>query len=158
MKNYPKNFGSPKNLLVKTKQSFLLAKKHISFHIWVKLNAFNIKLKSIISEVIQRLCATFGANWNIGGAIFAYNVHILNNTFANLISICSLNRAGFSDIGHTHFCCTFRSLKRHICKTYFFELLLWNLFNLHETCHVHSSAKVIKRILLGQKICNLLTN
>ena len=68
-KSYQKNFGTPKNLLVITKQSFLLAKKHILFHISVKLNAFNIKLKSIIPEVIQRLCAKFGANWNIGGAI-----------------------------------------------------------------------------------------
>ena len=47
----------------------MLAKKHIFFHISVKLNAFNIKLKSIIPEVIQKLCAKFGANWNIGGAI-----------------------------------------------------------------------------------------
>ena len=69
MKFYQKNVGTPKNLLVITKQSFLLAKKHILFHISVKLNAFNIKLESIIPEVIQRLCAKFGANWNIGGAI-----------------------------------------------------------------------------------------
>ena len=69
VKSYQKNFGTPKNLLVITKQSFLLAKKHILFHISVKRNAFNIKLKSIISEVIQRLCAKFGANSNIGGAM-----------------------------------------------------------------------------------------
>ena len=51
------------------KQSFFLAKKHILFRLSVKLNAFNMKLKSIIPEVIQRLCAKFGANWNIGGTI-----------------------------------------------------------------------------------------
>ena len=68
-KSYQKNFGTPKNLLVITKQSFLLVKKHIWFHVLVKLNAYNIKLKSIIPEVIQRLCANFGANRNIGGTI-----------------------------------------------------------------------------------------
>ena len=67
MKSCQKNFGTPKNLLDITK-SFLLTKKHILFHILVKLNAFNIKLKSIIPEGIQRLCAKFGANWDIGGA------------------------------------------------------------------------------------------
>ena len=69
MKSYQRNFGTPKNPLVITKQSFLLAKKHILFHISVKLNAFKTKLKSIIPEIIQKLCAKFFANWNIGGAI-----------------------------------------------------------------------------------------
>ena len=49
-------------------KSFLLAKKHI-FHISIKLNAFNIKLRSVVPEVIQRLSAKFGANWPIGGNI-----------------------------------------------------------------------------------------
>ena len=68
----------------------------------------------------------YSSRWcyNRYNCVFACNFHILNNTFANLISICSLNIAGFSDIGHAHFCCTFRSLNRHICKTYFFKLLL----------------------------------
>ena len=63
-------------------------------------------------------------SYNRCNLVFACNVHILNNTFANFISICSLNRARFSDIGHTHFCCTFHSLNRHICETFFFKLLL----------------------------------
>ena len=82
MKSCQKNFGTPKNLLVITKQSFLLAKKHILFHISVKLNAFNIKLKSIVPEVIQRLCAKFGANWPIGGTITDVNAFLpLTSTF-----------------------------------------------------------------------------
>ena len=68
--------------------------------------------------------------------VFACNFHILNNTFAKLISICSLDRAGFSDIRHAHFCCTLRSLKWQICKNYFFELLLGILSDPHETCYV----------------------
>ena len=71
------NFGTPKHLLVITKQSFLLAKKkHILFHILVKVNAFKIKLRSIVPEVIQRLCAKFGANWPIGGTITDINVFL----------------------------------------------------------------------------------
>ena len=50
-------------------QFFLLAKKHISSHIFVKVQAIDVKLKSLGSEVNQRLCAQFGANWPIGGAI-----------------------------------------------------------------------------------------
>ena len=73
MKNCRKNFGTPKNLLVITKQSVWLAKKHILFHISVELKAFNIKLESIVPEVIQRLCAKFGANWPIGGTITDVN-------------------------------------------------------------------------------------
>ena len=96
MKSCQKNFGTPKNLLVITKQSFLLAKKHILFHISVKLNAFNFKLKSVVLEIIQRLSAKFGANWPIGGTITDVNVflpltffafHILKNTFINIIFI-----------------------------------------------------------------------
>ena len=84
----------------------------------------------------------YSIKWRYNGCnrVFACNFHILNNTFTNLISICSLNRAGFSDIGHAHFCCTFHLLNRHICKTYFFELLLGILIHVHETWHVHSSA------------------
>ena len=53
-----------------------------SFHISVKLNAFNIKLKSIVPEVIQRLCAKFGANWPIGGTIMDVNAFLpLTSTF-----------------------------------------------------------------------------
>lgn len=69
MKSYQKNFGTPKNALVTTKQSFLLAKKHTLFHISLKVDAFNIKLKSLVPEVIQSLCAKFIANRSIGGAI-----------------------------------------------------------------------------------------
>ena len=72
MKSCQKDFGTPKNLLVITKQSFLLAKKHILFHILVKLNVFNIKLKSIVPEVIQRLCA----NWPIGDTIMDVNAFL----------------------------------------------------------------------------------
>ena len=80
MKSCQTNFGTPKNLL--TKQSFLLAKKHILFCISVKLNAFNIKLKSVVPEVIQRLCAKFGANWPIGGTITDVNAFLpLTSTF-----------------------------------------------------------------------------
>ena len=84
----------------------------------------------------------YSTRWRYNGCnrVFACNFHILNNTFTNLISICSLNRAGFSDIEHAHFCCTFRSLNCHICKTYFFKLLLGILSDLHETWHVHSLA------------------
>ena len=60
--NCQKNFGTPKNLLVITKLSFVLAQKHVLFHILVKLNAFRIKLKSVVPEVIQRLCAKFSLN------------------------------------------------------------------------------------------------
>ena len=48
---------------------FLLAKKHILLRIFVKVKAINIKLWSLVSEVSQRLCANFGANGSIGGAI-----------------------------------------------------------------------------------------
>ena len=81
MKSCQKNFGTPKNLLVITKQSFLLTKKHVLFHISVELNAFNIKLKSIVPEVIQRLCTKF-ANWPIGGTIMDVNSFLpLTSTF-----------------------------------------------------------------------------
>ena len=82
----------------------------------------------------------YSTRWRYNGCHsgFACNFHILNNTFANLISICSLNRAGFSDIGHAHFCCTFHSLNRHICKTYFLELLLQFKHHLPETLHIQS--------------------
>ena len=117
MKSCQKNFGTPKNLLVITKQSFLLAKKHTLFHILVRLNAFNIKLKSI--DIIQRLCAKFGANWPIGGTItdvntfFAFNFHILKNTFVNIIFMYFPNRARFSDIGPAHFGYPFSLLSYH---------------------------------------------
>ena len=136
------NFGTPKNLLVITKQSFLLAKKHILFHISVKLNAFNIKLKSIVPEVIQRLCAKFGANWPIGGTItdvntfFAFNFHILKNTFVNIIFMYFPNRARFSDIGPTHFCCTFPFLSHHTLiniNGFFLVTLIFCCNNRNET-------------------------
>ena len=78
--------------------------------------------------------------WRYNGSnhVFACNFHILNNAFANLISICSLNRAGFSDTEHTHLCCTFHLLNRHICKTYFFELLLQFKHHLPENLHTES--------------------
>ena len=65
----------------------------------------------------------YTTRWCYNGCncVFACNLHILKNTFANLISICSLNNVGFSDIGHAHFCCTFHSLNCHICKTYFLQ-------------------------------------
>ena len=72
------------------------------------------------------------------------------NIFANLISICSLNRAGFSDIGHAHFCCTFRSLNRHICKTYFFKLLLQFRHHLPESPDV-SDEKLSKQFWHSKK-------
>ena len=82
MKSCQKNFGTPKNLLVITKQSFLLAKKHTLFHISIKLNALNIKLKSIVPEVIQRLFAKSGANWPIGVTITDVNAFLpLTSTF-----------------------------------------------------------------------------
>ena len=73
MKSCQKDFGTPKNLLIITKQSFLLAKKHILLHISANLNAFNIKLKSVVPGVISRLCSKFGANWPIGGTITDVN-------------------------------------------------------------------------------------
>ncbi|MDF4265007.1 hypothetical protein P3454_26410, partial [Vibrio parahaemolyticus] len=45
------------------------AKKHIPLHILVKVKPINIKLDSLVSEVDQRLCAKFGENRPIGGAI-----------------------------------------------------------------------------------------
>ena len=62
VRSYQKNFGTPKNALHIAKQSFLLANKNTLFHILVKVNAFNFKLKSLVQEVIQRLCAKYGAN------------------------------------------------------------------------------------------------
>ncbi len=38
-------------------------------HILVKVKAINLKLESLVSEVNQRLCAKFGANWPLAGAI-----------------------------------------------------------------------------------------
>ena len=76
--------------------------------------------------------------YNECNRVFACNFHILNNTFAKLISIFSLNRAGFSDIEHAHFCCTFHLLKHHICKNYFFKLLLQFKHHLPETLQIES--------------------
>ena len=85
-------------------------------------------------------CTLYSTRWCYNGCnrVFACNFHILNNTIANLISICSLNRPGFSDIGHAHFCCKFHSLNRHICKTYFFKLLLQFKCHLPKTLHIQS--------------------
>ena len=69
VKSYQKNFDTPKNALLIAKQSFLLARKTTLFHILVKVNAVNFKLKSLVQEVIQRLCAKYGANQSTGGVI-----------------------------------------------------------------------------------------
>ena len=68
-KSFQKNFATPKTAVLRNTQFFLLAKKHILLHIFVKVKAIDMKLKTLLSDVNQRLCAKFGANWAIGGAI-----------------------------------------------------------------------------------------
>ena len=69
IKSYQKNFATPKNAVLINKQFFLLAKKHILLHIFVKVKGINMKLESLLSVVTQRFCTKFGANWATGGAI-----------------------------------------------------------------------------------------
>ena len=69
MKSYQKNLATTKNAVLINKHFFPLANKHIPLHIFVKLKAINVKLKSLFSDVNQRLCAKFGGNWPIEGAI-----------------------------------------------------------------------------------------
>lgn len=47
----------------------LRAKIHILLHNFVRLHYINMKLKTLVSEVVQRLGANFGANWPLVDAV-----------------------------------------------------------------------------------------
>ena len=74
----------------------------------------------------------YSTRWHYNGCnrIFACNFHILNITFAKLVSICSLDRAGFSDIGHFNLTICF--LKIYPWKMHqFSQIFHFKLFSEH---------------------------
>ena len=50
----------------------------------------------------------------------------------------SLNSAELFGVGHAHFAVTFHLQSHNKWKTYFFEVLVENMTNLHQTLHVAS--------------------
>ena len=83
----------------------------------VLLNTWNNSCSTILDQIVPlenkkftiQIWCKLACRWHYNGCkcVFAFNLHILKNTFINIIFMYFLNRARFSDIGPAHFCCTF---------------------------------------------------
>ena len=102
-------FWHSKNLLVITRQSFLLAKKTHIVSYFGQSKCFQhqtwVNCSWSHPEALCQIWCKLAYRWHYNGCkcIFAFNFHILKNTFINIIFMYFPNRARFSNIGPADF-------------------------------------------------------